>query len=441
VSRHELTQALHAFLRSLVPIHAHAVVIIDEAQHLKPDVLEQIRLLSNVDDEHGTLLQIILVGQTDLEALLERPELRQIQQRVSRRLRLEPLNGEEVREYIEHRIARARSGRSSLDAPGAAALSHELAEWNGKNTDIEFNAGAIDAVSRFSGGLPRVINLLCDRSLEQAHAFRLHTIDAPLVHMAARALGVKQPVEREPVEPEPAAASVVPEPASASASSPPAHEDSVWAIPQQPAAPAIAESPGGPAESRGAEISGHRSGAIDEAPAPVVARPRRVPPRVARGLALAASFALVLGVIWAGVRATQRPAQAPASAPATNASNPASTPPARAAQRSEPAGTLALMPEAAAKTTAPPAAAAQAANPATAGSQFDIVVASFHTDARAATVAAQVSALGLPMRRRVTDGWQQILSGPFSSRAGAADAQQRLDRAGLSGTQIVPAAR
>ena len=74
-SRHELIQTLQAFLTSLLPIQAHAVVIIDEAQHLQPDVLEQIRLLSNIDDAHGTMLQIILVGQTDLEPLLSRPEL------------------------------------------------------------------------------------------------------------------------------------------------------------------------------------------------------------------------------------------------------------------------------------------------------------------------------------------------------------------------------
>src|SRR5216684_5643238 len=107
-SRHELIQTLQAFLTSLVPIQAHAVVIIDEAQHLQPDVLEQIRLLSNIDDERGTLLQIVLVGQTSMELLLSHPNLRQLQQRVSRRLRLEPLNRDEVREYIQHRLALAR---------------------------------------------------------------------------------------------------------------------------------------------------------------------------------------------------------------------------------------------------------------------------------------------------------------------------------------------
>ena len=69
-TRHELIQTLHAFLSSLAPIQAHAVVMIDEAQHLRPDVLEQVRLLSNIDDSRGTILQIILVGQMDLEPLL-----------------------------------------------------------------------------------------------------------------------------------------------------------------------------------------------------------------------------------------------------------------------------------------------------------------------------------------------------------------------------------
>jgi cell division protein FtsN len=73
--------------------------------------------------------------------------------------------------------------------------------------------------------------------------------------------------------------------------------------------------------------------------------------------------------------------------------------------------------------------------------RFEIVVASFRIDAGAASVAAQVTALGLPNRRRVLDGWQQVLAGPFASRAEAEEAQQRLDRAGLTRTQIVVTAR
>ena len=88
------------------------MVIIDEAQHLRPEVLEQIRLLSNVDTPRATLLQIILAGQLDLDALLARPELRQVQQRVSRRIRLGPLAEEELRPYIEHRLGVGRAARS-----------------------------------------------------------------------------------------------------------------------------------------------------------------------------------------------------------------------------------------------------------------------------------------------------------------------------------------
>ena len=140
-SRHELIETLQAFLRSLAPIQAHAVVIIDEAQHLRPDVLEQIRLLSNIDDERGTLLQIILVGQTDLEPLLARPELRQLQQRVSRRLRLEPLNRGEVEQYIQHRLARARDGKRPAQLPGATELAQELAAWDEDQRERRVHAG------------------------------------------------------------------------------------------------------------------------------------------------------------------------------------------------------------------------------------------------------------------------------------------------------------
>src|SRR6478736_1086435 len=176
-TRHQLVQTLHAFLSSLAPIQAHAVVMIDEAQHLRPDVLEQIRLLSNIDDSRGTILQIILVGQMDLEPLLSRPELRQLQQRVSRRFALDPLNKEEVQQYVEHRIALARQGE-----PAPAQT----------NAGVIFKPDAIQAVAEISAGVPRVINLLCDRSLELAFDAQVHTIDAARVHAAARGLGIEQ---------------------------------------------------------------------------------------------------------------------------------------------------------------------------------------------------------------------------------------------------------
>ena len=187
-TRHELVEALQAFLRSLGSIQAHAVVAIDEAQHLRPDVLEQIRLLSNMNDEKGTLLQIILVGQPELETLLSQPELRQLQQRVTRRFHLEPLNREEVREYIDHRLALARNGASR--APGAAELAHELAAWSSVKRDAQFTDEAVQAVFEISRGFPRVINLLCDRSLEAACASNLRVVDAFGINKAADALGL-----------------------------------------------------------------------------------------------------------------------------------------------------------------------------------------------------------------------------------------------------------
>jgi general secretion pathway protein A len=368
-SRHELIQTLQAFLTSLLPIQAHAVVIIDEAQHLQPDVLEQIRLLSNIDDAHGTMLQIILVGQTDLEPLLSRPELRQFQQRVSRRFELKPLNADEVQQYIEHRLALARGARAPSQAPGAKELERELAEWREEEEEraasVKFTPDAIQAVSKLSGGLPRVINLVCDRSLEAAYAFQRRTIDAPVVDTAARALGMAP--------------------------------DTVWTgspgTPFQPAAEAVPVAFSTPAQ-RAAATS------------------------VRTYLVVATSLVAAAVVIWLGVRAANPPtARTPPSEPASPA--PSATP---------------VLPAATA-----PAPRAPVATPT--DERFDIVVASFRTDARATSAEAAIEALGLPIHRRVSDGWQQVLCGPFESRAQAEEAQRRLGRAGITGTQIAPIAR
>jgi cell division protein FtsN len=120
---------------------------------------------------------------------------------------------------------------------------------------------------------------------------------------------------------------------------------------------------------------------------------------------------------------------------------------------SPPRAPQAPAPATGAPTAAPPqtaapstAARAPATDPAPAAGQttadrYDIVVASFRTELRASSVANEVATLGLPIRRRLSDGWHQVISGPFSTRLDAEDAQRRLDRAGLSGTQIVPSVR
>ena len=407
-TRHELVEALQAFLRSLGSIQAHAVVAIDEAQHLRPEVLEQIRLLSNLNDEKGTLLQIILVGQPELETLLSQPELRQLQQRVTRRFHLEPLNREEVREYIDHRLALARNGASR--APGAAELAHELAAWSSVKRDAQFTDEAVQAVFEISRGVPRVINLLCDRSLEAACASNLRVVDAFGINKAAGALGLGTlGAPRVSSEESPAPAR------------PPKPEHSFWV-------PA-------PSESRSAAPTGESPAfAADE---PVSAHIPAAPRPGLKYVLLAASLALVAFVaVWYGLRAAapsapweSRPAppvsrpQIPAVAPAPDGPHASAPPPP-------------VAPAAAPATPPPSTPAAPPATPA--AERFEIVVASFRTDARAAAVSTEIAALGLPVRRRVSDTWQQVIVGPFKSRQEADDAQQSLQRAGMGGTQITP---
>ena len=417
--RHELVETLHAFLRSLAPIEAHAVVIIDEAQHLQPHVLEQIRLVSNIDDEGGTLLQIILVGQTDLEPLLSRPELRQLQQRVSRRFRLAPLTREEVAQYIQHRLALASDGKPS-EAPGATGPTPDLAGRAGTNAGAEFTSDAIQAVSVLSGGLPRMVNLLCDRSLEAACASRLRIIDGPLIQAAARALGVGE--QAAPASP---AARVN------------ATEGGTLVEPEESFRAVSSES----------EAAGNTLQPADESvPVPDGLSTRNLPaaaPRLTKYLVVASSLAAALAV-WFGLRTAGPPvADAPPSVPAPASS---ATRGSGARRDPAPAGANSPVPEATATTgtqiapevTAPVPSAGVATAP---GGGFDIVVASFRTDARAASAAAEVAALGLPIRRRVSDGWQQVIAGPFAARADAEEAQRRLHSAGLTGTQVVPIAR
>jgi len=141
-SKHELIRTLHDFLLSLVPLHGSAVLIIDEAQHLSPDVLEEIRILSNLETNDQKLLQIVIVGQLNLLDVLASNELRQLDQRISIRCSLKALTREEVEAYVTHRLWVARG-----------------------STSVSFTPKAFDLVHSVSGGVPRMINLLCDRAL------------------------------------------------------------------------------------------------------------------------------------------------------------------------------------------------------------------------------------------------------------------------------------
>lgn len=180
-TRHELVRALQQFLASLVPLHAHAVVVIDEAQHLQPETLEEIRLLSNFETEETKLLQIVLIGQPNLESVLKRPEIRQLEQRISRRIELEPLNQAEVQHYIERRLWVAHGGVDGT-------VTDDSSPGQGTFWRVEFSRPAIRAIADISNGIPRVINLLCDRALELGYTRHARTLDRPVVMAAARDL-------------------------------------------------------------------------------------------------------------------------------------------------------------------------------------------------------------------------------------------------------------
>jgi general secretion pathway protein A len=169
-SKHELIRTLHDFLLSLVPIHGSAVLIIDEAQHLSTEVLEEIRILSNLETNEQKLLQIVLVGQLNLLDVLHDAKLRQLDQRISIRCLLKPLNREEVEAYITHRLWVARG-----------------------STAVSFTPRAIDLVHAISGGVPRMINLLCDRALMVGCEQRAERINEAHIGEAAKGLGLAVP--------------------------------------------------------------------------------------------------------------------------------------------------------------------------------------------------------------------------------------------------------
>jgi general secretion pathway protein A len=161
-SRSELNSALREFLASLAALRAFAVVIIDDAQHVAVDMLEQLRALLDVENGQSLLLQIVLVGESSLLETLRRPELRPLAERVSVRRRLDPLGPDEILGYVQHRLGVA-----------------------GSRGRIEFDDGAIARLSELSDGVPRDINRLCDRALQKAYEGSESVIDSGLINTAA----------------------------------------------------------------------------------------------------------------------------------------------------------------------------------------------------------------------------------------------------------------
>ncbi len=159
----EITEDLNQYLLEAAAKGKNCVLLIDEAQNLDPQVLEQIRLLSNLETETEKLLQIVLIGQPELGDKLALHELRQLNQRIAARYHLRPLSEKEVLQYVAYRLHVAGGRRK-----------------------VKFARGAVRAVYKISGGTPRMINAVCDRALLIGFTKEVHTITASIVNRAYR---------------------------------------------------------------------------------------------------------------------------------------------------------------------------------------------------------------------------------------------------------------
>jgi general secretion pathway protein A len=165
-----LVDSLHRFLLEARAAGRNVVLLIDESQDLPAEVLEQIRLISNLETDTEKLIQIVLMGQSELRDLLARHELRQLAQRITARYHLSPLSPAETEAYIQHRI--------------------RVAGGEGK---VGFTSDALSTIHRLSEGVPRLINVICDRALLAGYVEGHRTIHAKLVERAAAEVSGERP--------------------------------------------------------------------------------------------------------------------------------------------------------------------------------------------------------------------------------------------------------
>lgn len=371
VTRHQFVSTLWQFLASLIPLQAHAVIMIDEAQRLNPRVLEEIRLLSNFETDEAKLLQIVLVGQPELDEVLRGPLMRQLNQRVARRCVLQPLSESEVGDYIERRLTVAGSPEALAGA--ADATPDNLTQL------VKFSPEAVKTVAGISGGIPRLVNTLCDRTLDVAYERQIRTIDPDAVLAASDRLHLDVPTEvakpgRQRSLVMVAVVAVVLLLALAG----------WWFLSSRSATPAAA-APAAP---------------VERAPAP---EPVRAPPVAAA---------------------------APEPAPATTNAQPpapAEVPPA-----------VTRAPAAPPSTPAPAPAATAASVAAAAPGSFQIAVSSFRTESRAQEVVTALTTLQVPavVRADAASGWFRVMAGPFATRDLAQAAQDVLSAKGYGDTRV-----
>lgn len=165
-AKDELIHLLNGFLLQRYQKGLTTILVVDEAHHLSAEILEEIRLLSNLETSQQKLLQIVLAGQPELDLKLDSHELRQLKQRISLRCHLDPLTAHETREYMNRRLKIA-----------GAAGAREI-----------FSGPAIEAVFRHSRGIPRLVNTICENALLSGYAMHAPTITSEIIDAAARDL-------------------------------------------------------------------------------------------------------------------------------------------------------------------------------------------------------------------------------------------------------------
>jgi general secretion pathway protein A len=165
LEKDQMVNALNDFLVRQVAEERNTVVVIDEAQNLGPETLEELRLLSNLETDQTKLLQILLVGQPELNHVLNLPQLRQLRQRITVMYHLQPLSLEETGEYVRHRLSVAGATRDDL-----------------------FTPEAVQGIYYYARGFPRLVNILCDRALLAAYADDKTQVDRLLVDEVQREL-------------------------------------------------------------------------------------------------------------------------------------------------------------------------------------------------------------------------------------------------------------
>ena len=165
LDRLETVAEINRFLLQQVERHKDTVLIIDEAQDLTPELLEQVRLLSNLETDERKLLQIVLMGQSELRDRLNEHSLRQLRQRITIRYHLNPLRRNEIGPYIQHRL-----------------------QVSGANGTPYFTAAALWRIFRYSRGIPRLINAVCDKCLLAGYIEQRDKIDFRMAGRAVREL-------------------------------------------------------------------------------------------------------------------------------------------------------------------------------------------------------------------------------------------------------------